>query len=314
MKRTLLISAALLLLAGAGLLIFLDWAKERPTIHYLSDLRTQVISPPPPSVRHGNLLTIRPQLFPFDYQSPTHLRLVLAAALDAARNAGLLNAQTLVVLPDHIGTWLLATGEKPEFYRARDRLEVRNWLLLGNPLLAMNVLLRNLDANRLDEALLRMKAEQMAADYQSLFGGLAREYGVTLQAGSILLPEPRVDDDGQLHSGSGPLWNLSLVFGLDGRITGEPFLQDWPWTSVRIPTQRVTVADQQYLIERDWLPGWPQSRVQLPNGRTSPPLFLRGRLSWPIGGVPRGVALTPAQAPQLSSLPGTHLLNQWIEP
>lgn len=314
MKRTLLISAALLLLAGAGLLIFLDWAKERPTIHYLSDLRTQVISPPPPSVRHGNLLTIRPQLFPFDYQSPTHLRLVLAAALDAARDAGLLNAQTLVVLPDHIGTWLLATGEKPEFYRARDRLEVRNWLLLGNPLLAMNVLLRNLDANRLDEALLRMKAEQMAADYQSLFGGLAREYGVTLQAGSILLPEPRIDDDGQLHSGSGPLWNLSLVFGPDGRITGEPFLQDWPWTSVRIPTQRVTVADQQYLIERDWLPGWPQSRVQLPNGRTSPPLFLRGRLSWPIGGVPRGVALTPAQAPQLSSLPGTHLLNQWIEP
>jgi hypothetical protein len=314
MKRTLLISAALLLLAGAGLLIFLDWAKERPTIHYLSDLRTQVISPPPPSVRHGNLLTIRPQLFPFDYQSPTHLRLVLAAALDAARDAGLLNAQTLVVLPDHIGTWLLATGEKPEFYRARDRLEVRNWLLLGNPLLAMNVLLRNLDANRLDEALLRMKAEQMAADYQSLFGGLAREFGVTLQAGSILLPEPRIDDDGQLHSGSGPLWNLSLVFGPDGRITGEPFLQDWPWTSVRIPTQRVTVADQQYLIERDWLPGWPQSRVQLPNGRTSPPLFLRGRLSWPIGGVPRGVALTPAQAPQLSSLPGTHLLNQWIEP
>lgn len=314
MKRTLLISAALLLLAGAALLSFLDWAKERPTIHYLSDLRTQVISPPPPAVRHGNLLTIRPQLFPLDYQSPAHLRLVLAAALDAARDAGLLNPQTLVVLPDHIGTWLLATGEKPEFYRARDRLEVRNWLLLGNPLLAMNVLLRNLDANRLDEALLRMKAEQMAADYQSLFGGLAREYGVTLQAGSILLPEPRIDDDGQLHSGSGPLWNLSLVFGPDGRITGEPFLQDWPWTSVRIPTQRVTVADQQYLIERDWLPGWPQSRVQLPNGRTSPPLFLRGRLSWPIGGVPRGVALTPAQAPQLSSLPGTHLLNQWIEP
>ena len=102
--------------------------------------------------------------------------------------------------------------------------------------------------------------------------------------------------------------------GFPDPAAGEPFLQDWPWTSVRIPTQRVTVGDQQYLVERDWLPGWPQSRVQLPNGRTSPPLFLRGRLSWPIGGVPRGVALTPAQAPQLSSLPGTHLLNQWIEP
>ena len=313
MKRTLLISAVLLLLAAAGLLTFLDWARERPAFHYLSDLRTQVISPPPPSVRHGNLLTIRPQLYAIDYQSPAHLRLVLAAALDAARDAGLLNAETLVVLPDHLGTWLLATGEKPEFYRARDRLEVRNWLVLGNPLLAVKVLLRNLDANRLDEALLRMKAEQMAEDYQTLFGGLAKEYGVTLQAGSILLPEPHLDN-GQLHSGSGPLRNLSLVFGPDGQIAGDPFLQDWPWTSPLIRVQQVTVGDQRYLIERDWQSGWPQSRVQLPNGRTSPPLFLRGRLSWPIGGAPRGVALTPELAPQLSGAPGTHLLNQWIEP
>lgn len=312
MKRLLLI-LAVLLLAGAGLLTFLDWADERPATHYLSDLRVQVISPPPPSVRHGNLVTLRPQLFALDYQSPARLRLVLAAALKAARDAGLLNPETLVVLPDHIGTWLLATGEKPEFYRARDRLEVRNWLLLGNPVMAVKELLRNLDANRLDEALLRMKAERMAADYQALFGGLAREYGVTLQAGSILLPEPRLDD-GRLRSGEGPLWNLSLVFGPDGRVVGDPFLQEWPWQSLRIPNQVVTVGDQRYVIERDWLPGWPQSRVQMPNGRTSPPLFLRGRLSWPIGGAPRGVALTPAQAPQLSAMPGTHLLNQWVEP
>lgn len=312
MKRLLLI-ALVLLLAGFGLIAFLDWSRERPTTHYLSDLRVQVISPRPPSVRHGNLLTLRPQLFAIDYQSPAHLRLVLAAALDAARNAKLLDADTLVVLPDHIGTWLLATGEKPEFYRARDRLEVRNWLLLGNPVMATRELLRNLDANRLDEALLRMKAEQMAVDYQALFGGLAREYGVTLQAGSILLPEPRLED-GRLLTGAGPLQNIGLVFGPDGQVLGEPFLQEWPWTSVRIPTQQIRVGDQVYLIERDWMPGWPQSRVQMPNGRTSPPLFLRGRLSWPIGGAPRGVDLTPAQAPQLSSLPGSHLLNQWVEP
>lgn len=312
MKRILVIVIALLL-AGFGLVAFLEWAEQRPSTHYLSDLRTQLISPQPPSVRHGNLVTIRPQLFPLDYQSAAHLRLVLAAALDAARQAGLLNAQTLVVLPDHIGTWLLATGEKPEFYRARDRLEVRNWLLLGNPVMATRELLRNLDANRLDEALLRMKAGQMAADYQALFGGLAQEYGVTLQAGSILLPEPRLDG-GRLLVGTGPLEIIGLVFGPDGQVRGEPFRQAWPMTSVRIPTQRITVGDQVYLIERDWMPGWPQSRVQLPNGRTSPPLFLRGRLSWPIGGAPRGVALTPDQAPQLSSLPGTHLLNQWVEP
>src|SRR5690606_41821136 len=98
-------------------------------------------------------------------------------------------------------------------------------LLLGNPVMATRELLRNLDANRLDEALLRMKAEQMAVDYQALFGGLAREYGVTLQAGSILLPEPRLED-GRLLLGAGSLQHIGLVFGPDGQVLGEPFLQE----------------------------------------------------------------------------------------
>lgn len=44
--------------------------------------------------------------------------------------------------------------------------------------------------DRRSDAHLRMKAEQMASDYQQLFGGLAKEFGVTLVAGSIVLPAP----------------------------------------------------------------------------------------------------------------------------
>ena len=158
----------LLLVTGAG--SFLYWAEQRPSAHYLSDLRSQIHGEQRPAQSHGNLLLVRPQLFPLDYQSPAHLRLKLAAALDNARAAGLIEEHTLVVFPDHIGTWLLARDEKPEFYRARSRQEVRDWLLLGNPLLALRVLLENLDADRLDEALLRMKAERMAQEIRAAAG------------------------------------------------------------------------------------------------------------------------------------------------
>ena len=135
MKRTVSL-IALLLLAIAGLVSFLIWAERRPPSHYLSDLRTQVISSPRPPQIQGNLLLLRPQLYPSDFQSTAQLRRKLAAALDQAQQAGLLTPDTLVALPEHIGTWLLARGEKAEFYQARTRQQVRDWLLLGNPVLA----------------------------------------------------------------------------------------------------------------------------------------------------------------------------------
>ncbi|MGE8496034.1 MAG: hydrolase [Pseudomonas sp.] len=302
----------LVLLLGSGLAVFLNWAEKRPDAHYLSDLRSVIDSGPSTPQASGNLLLIRPQLAPADYQSPHHLQLKIASALDNARQAGLLGPQTLVVLPEHIGTWLLARDQKPELYQTRSRQEARDWLLLGNPLLAVKALLVNLDADRLDEALLRMKAEQMARDYQQVFSALAKEYQVTLLAGSILLPEPLLKD-GQLSSGDGPLRNLSLVFAPDGSIQGEAYDEPWPWRPGARAPQQVVVGEQRYRIERDWRPGYPQSTVQaLGSGITSPPLFLRGNLDWPVGGASRNIHLTPRTVPQLSDEPGSHLLNLWL--
>lgn len=310
MRKLLLLLVTLLV--GGCLVAFLIWAERRPDAHYLSDLRSAISSEPVPAQPRGNLLLIRPQLYPLDYQSPAHLRLKLAAALDNARDAGLLGPGTLVALPEHIGTWLLARGEKVEFYQARNRQEVRDWLLLGNPLLAIRVLLRNLDAERLDEALLRMKAEQMAEDYQQLFGGLAREYRITLLAGSILLPEPRVED-GRLHSGEGPLRNLSLVFSPQGEILGQAYDEPWPWRPETDQPQRLSVGALHYRVERDWRSGYPQSTLHLDDSDlSSPALFLRGKLDWPIGGASRDIRLTPDDVQQVSPAPGSHLLNIWI--
>lgn len=77
-----------------------------------------------------------------------------------------------------------------------------------------------------------MKARSMAADYQQLFGGLAKEFGVTLVAGSIVLPEPYLKD-GVLRTGAGRLYNISLVFGADGRPLAEPQRQQFTPVSAR---------------------------------------------------------------------------------
>lgn len=223
MRKLLLTLAGLTagLLLAAGLTAYGLWSGERTAPHYLSDLRSRLDFSQGQANGRGNLLGIQPELFPSDYQSVSRLRLKLAAYLDKARDEGLLNDKTVVVLPEHIGTWLVATGEKEQVYGARTLGAAMAWLALGNPLGTLGALWDAEGEDRLGDALLRMKAEPMARDYQTLFGGLAKTYGVTLVAGSIVLPAPRVDG-GTLRVGDGPLYNVSLVFGPDGHPLGQP--------------------------------------------------------------------------------------------
>ena len=101
------------------------WTGERPRVHYLSDLRASLASDIGAASASGNLLAIRPELYPSDYRDPDLLRMKLVAALDQARALGLLNERTVVALPDHIGTWLLLRDEKHNLYQARTFTEAQ---------------------------------------------------------------------------------------------------------------------------------------------------------------------------------------------
>ncbi|NCE86123.1 MULTISPECIES: carbon-nitrogen hydrolase family protein [Pseudomonas] len=225
MRKLLALSFTLALVAAAT--AYLVWTQERPVAHYLSDLRiTLAVNEGIPADR-GNLLGIQPELFPADYQSLERLHLKLAAYLQKARDQGLINSKTVVVLPEHIGTWLMLGGEKNELYQAIHLKDAMNWLSASNPFLFARAWLSATGDNRMDDAYLRMKAASMARDYQVLFGGLAKEFGVTLVAGSITLPNPNVSQ-GQLQIGHGALYNASLVFGADGLPLGQPQRQLYP--------------------------------------------------------------------------------------
>ncbi|MGL4271063.1 MAG: carbon-nitrogen hydrolase family protein, partial [Pseudomonas paracarnis] len=115
----------------ASLAAYLVWTQERPVAHYLSDLRiTLAVNEGEPADR-GNLLGIQPELFPADYQSLERLHLKLSAYLQNARDLGLINAKTVVVLPEHIGTWLMLGAEKNELYQAAHLKDAMNWLSIS---------------------------------------------------------------------------------------------------------------------------------------------------------------------------------------
>lgn len=211
----------------AALAAYGVWTEQRPVGHYLSDLRIQLaINEGQPGER-GNLLGIQPELFPADYQSTQRLHRKLAAYLQQALDNGLLNNRTIVVLPEHVGTWLFASDEKNQVYQAATLNEAMTWISLSNPLKFIEAVLRAKGNNRLADAHLRMKATRMAEQYQALFGGLAKEFGVTLVAGSIVLPEPTIEN-GKLKTGSGPLYNSSVAFGTNGLPLGQPQRQLFP--------------------------------------------------------------------------------------
>lgn len=211
----------------AAITTYVMWTNDRPVGHYLSDLRIKLAVDQGVPAGRGNLLGIQPELFPTDYQSPERLHRKLAAYLQQARDQGLVNEKTVVVLPEHVGTWLLLSGEKDELYQAGSLKEAMNWLAVSNPLRFVRALISAEGNSRLDDAHVRMKAKTMARDYEHLFGGLAKEFGVTLVAGSIVLPEPSVNE-GHLSPGRGALYNSTLVFGRDGLPIGQPQRQLYP--------------------------------------------------------------------------------------
>jgi predicted amidohydrolase len=225
MRKLLYLTFSMALIAA--LTTYAMWAADRPAGHYLSDLRIDLAIDQGTPADRGNLLGIQPELFPTDYQSADRLHRKLAAYLQKAQEQGLLNDKTIVVLPEHVGTWLMVSGEKDELYQAPTIKEAMNWLAVSNPVKFVRALISAKGDNRLDDAHLRMKAKGMAKDYQALFGGLAKEFHVTLVAGSIVLPEPSVID-GTLKIGQGALYNSSVVFGRDGVPIGQPQRQMHP--------------------------------------------------------------------------------------
>ncbi|MCB1309446.1 MAG: carbon-nitrogen hydrolase [Leptospiraceae bacterium] len=163
-----------------------------------------------------NLLGIQPDMRAGDYRNAQSLYNKLNGYLLQARQRDWIGERTIVIFPEYIGTWLVAANEKESVYSAPTMSAAMQALVSSNVFQFVWYFLDTSAEDRASSALFAMKGAQMARQYAAVFSSLAREYAVTIVAGSIVLPEPRVIDGRIITQSSGPLYNASFVFQPDG--------------------------------------------------------------------------------------------------
>jgi hypothetical protein len=164
----------------------------------------------------GNLLGLQARVTSASYVSAGRLHAHMDGLLKLAQTHGWLGPQTIAVLPEYLGTWLVALSGPPATFRASSIAAATLPLLLQRPAALLQAIRQSHAPSRIQEALFRSRAHNMAQAYQSIMARLARDYRVTLVGGSIVLPAPRVEQ-GRLICGVGPLENSVAVFQADGR-------------------------------------------------------------------------------------------------
>lgn len=203
------------LVALLGATFYLFWPGLSPDLSESIDSRIGISDSFGVDTGAGNVVGIEPYMVPLDYASKERFQAKLDAYLAAADREGWLKQDTVVLLPEHIGTWLMAVDQGSRVYNAADTTGAMLPLVMHN----LGEFLKNLyifdDPDNVSAALFRTRTKASAEAQFEVYGALARKYSITLVAGSSALMTPGVYPDG-LSYGHGPVFNAGFVFGPDG--------------------------------------------------------------------------------------------------
>jgi hypothetical protein len=178
----------------------------------------------------GNVIALSPYLHTYDFSSEIAYFNMLHYYLDFAARRNMLRSSTIVVLPEYIGTWLVAVNEKKSIYSDTSLEHAMKMLAYSNPFEFISAEFRSHSKNKKTEALFRMKSAAMLQIYQHTFSRLAKEFKISIVAGSIVLPDPSVESGIMKIDQKGRLYNVSAVFDTLGNVlsplTKKRFLVD----------------------------------------------------------------------------------------
>jgi len=193
------------------------------------------------------VIGIQPFMEPADYACETAFRQKLESYLKSIRSY--LRPGTMVVFPEYIGTWLILLGESPMAFRASTLEGALLWFVLRRPWTFWKYHQAAQKEGWGDPgavAAFRIKAPLMAQVYHRTFSRLASKYGITLVAGSIVLPGAQIVQDSLLVAAQmeAPLENIAVVYDPEGKPSGitrkvypiqaeRPFTRPAPVDSLR---------------------------------------------------------------------------------
>lgn len=215
------------------ILVWVIWANTglppelpaiRPEISVTAD-----ISPISSDNIRGNIVGIQPYMLETDYLTQQQFQAKLNAYFKSANDLGFFRENTIVLLPEYLGTWLVISGEKKSIANAGNLTWAMAQLVLSHPLrFAAYYAKSENESDRIAAALFRMKSEKMANIYQQVFKKLAEQYQVYIAAGSILLPGPEVKNGILEVDIEEPIYNTSFVFDPDGNLLPQSIRKAFP--------------------------------------------------------------------------------------
>lgn len=182
------------------------------------------------SSSRGNVVGVQAFVEPVDYASEENFSRKVRFYLEEAKKKNwLIPDKTIVVFPEYFSTWLVTLQEKESIYSI-PKIEVgMQTMVLRNAGKFLSSYLQSPDQvqDRVKYSVFAMKAAVIAKVYQDTFTALAKEYKVTIVGGSVLLPDPIVEN-GILKTRAGLLYNASVVFEPDGTINPELIKKAFP--------------------------------------------------------------------------------------
>jgi hypothetical protein len=167
----------------------------------------------------GNIIGIQPYLTAANYSTAANFKASVSVYFEQLKKGKHLTPKSIVVLPEYIGTWLVAVNEKEALYQPQTMKDAMATLVSSNFFKFISLYYNAPAKDKTKYALFSMKGEKMAAIYEAVFSDLAKEFNCTIAAGSIALPGAFINSSGHLETTtSGEIFNTAAVFGNDGTI------------------------------------------------------------------------------------------------
>lgn len=167
----------------------------------------------------GSITVIQPYLTALNYSTAFNFEISLRFYFEQLKREHKLTAKSVVVLPEYIGTWLVAADEKEKIYQQTTINDAMKTIVTSNVFSFLYNYIQSPAKDKATYAILQMKAKQMAEQYQHVFSTLAKEYNCTIVAGSIALPDASLSTEAKIIiKKGGSIYNTAVVFGNDGNI------------------------------------------------------------------------------------------------
>jgi hypothetical protein len=172
----------------------------------------------------GNLIAIEPSFLSLDFYSEENFKNSLIPLFEKAKKENAIDRKTIIILPEHIGTGLYFLNENRSIYFSNIDIVIGNLKQIHKEFIEkFKISCKETECKTKDvelEAIVYEKKDQVAEIYHRTFSELAKEYSVTIIAGSILLPNPKIEK-GNLISDKGPIFNVSLSYLPNGKIINQ---------------------------------------------------------------------------------------------